>query len=345
MSTGSLLTTVVGSYPQPDWLIYREALRGQPPPRVRARGIWRVEEKFLEQAQDDATILAIRDMESAGVDMITDGEMRRESYSNKFATSLEGMDVQNPAAITGRSGRQVMVPRIVGPVRWKGPIMLRDAEFLRRNTNRLTKITIPGPFTVTQQAKNEFYSDEASLAMDVALAINEEAKAVKAGGVDVVQLDEPYLQVAPEKAKQYAVEAINRAFKGVGGPKALHTCFGYGYIIKNKPNGYPFLAELNDCDAEMVSIEAAQPNLDPAVLEGLPNKTIIFGVIDLGDNTVEAPETVAARIRSALKVVPAERLFVAPDCGMKYLDRGVAYAKLKAMMEGAKLVRSQFSAG
>lgn len=342
MSAESILTTVVGSYPQPDWLVDRESLRGQPPPRVRARGIWRVEDKHLEQAQDDATLLAIRDMESAGVDVITDGEIRRESYSNRFATALEGMDIRNPGVVTGRSGRQVMVPRVVGHIRWMGPILLRDAEFLRRNTRRRTKVTIPGPFTVTQQAKNEFYPDEASLAMDVALAINQEAKSLKTAGIDVVQLDEPYLQVAPEKAKEYAVDAINRAFRGVEGPKALHTCFGYGYIIKNKPNGYSFLAELNECDAEMVSIEAAQPNLDPAILEELPDKKIILGVINLGDDTVEAPETVSARIRGALKEISVERLIVAPDCGMKYLDRGVAFAKLKAMVDGAELVRGGF---
>ena len=336
-----LLTTVVGSYPQPDWLVDRENLKGRPPPRIRAREIWRVEEKFLEQAQDDATLLAIRDMESAGIDIITDGEIRRESYSNRFATTLEGMDLQNPGIIVGRTGRQVQVPRVVGPIRWKGPVLLRDAEFLRRNTNRHTKVTIPGPFTVTQQTKNEFYSDEVNLAKDIAVAVNQEAKALRTAGIDVVQLDEPYLQAAPEKAKQYAVEVINLALDGIGGPTALHTCFGYAYIVKNKPNGYPFLAELNECNVEQLSIEAAQPNLDPAALESIHDKIIILGVVDLGEVSIETPETVVTRLRNALKFITPERLIAAPDCGMKYLDRSVAFRKLRALVEGAKILRAE----
>ncbi len=301
MKAEPLLTTAVGSYPQPDWLVDRENLKGRPPPRVRAREIWRVEEKFLERAQDDATLLAIREMESAGIDIVTDGEIRRESYSNRFATALDGIDTRNPGIAIGRTGRPTPVPRVVGPIRWKKPILLRDAEFLRQNTDRRTKITLPGPFTITQQAQNDFYPDEASLAKDVAIAVNQEAKTLKVAGVDVVQIDEPYLQAKPEKAKEYAVEVINRALEGVEGPTALHSCFGYAHIVKNKPNGYSFLTELDECVVNQLSIEAAQPNLDLATLESIHNKTIILGVINLDDVHVETPEMVAARIRKALK--------------------------------------------
>jgi len=334
-------TTVVGSYPQPDWLVDRENLRNRPPPRTKAPEIWRVAERWLLDAQDDATLLAIRDLESAGIDIITDGEIRRESYSNKFATSLEGMDTKNPGVIVGRSGRPVQVPRVVGPIRRRGPVLLRDAEFLRRNTRRLAKVTIPGPFTVTQQAKNDYYPDEASLAKDVAVAINEEAKAVMATGIDVIQLDEPYLQVAPEKAKEYAVEAVNRALEGVGGTTALHTCFGYGFIIKNKPSGYGFFDELNDVKVQQLSLEMAQPKVDASMLEKIEEKTIMVGVLDLGDMNIETPETVAERIRTAAKRTSPERVIPAPDCGMKYLDRGVALAKLRALVQGAEIARAE----
>lgn len=341
VGNGLLPTTVVGSYPQPDWLIDRIKLRNRPPPRARAADIWRVSTEFLQQAQDDATILAIRDMEAAGIDIITDGEIRRESYSNRFVLSLEGFNAENPGTIAGRTGRPVQVPRVVSQVRWKHPVLLGDAEFLRKNTTRMTKATVPGPFTVTQQAVNEYYSDDASLAIDVAEAINQEAKALKSAGIDIIQLDEPYLQAAPEKAREYAVEAINRALEGVSTPTVLHTCFGYGYMIKDKPAEYPFLDELNECKADQLSLETAQPKLDQALLERIRDKKIILGVINLGDSKIESPEEVAARIRSALKHAPPERLVAAPDCGMKYLERGVAYAKLCALAQGAGLVRRE----
>jgi len=301
-----------------------------------------VEPKFLRLAQDDATLLAIKDMESAGVDVITDGEIRRESYSVTFATSLEGMDSEHPGEIVGRSGRKVQVPRVVGPIRWKGPTLVHDAEFLRRNSAKRTKVTIPGPFTVTQQAKNDYYKDEADLAIDVAAAVNKEAKAVKSTGVDVIQLDEPYLQTAPEKARQYAIEAINIALEGVEGTTALHTCFGYGYIIRDKPNGYPFLGELSQCKAKQISFEAAQPNLDPGIFAEF-DKTIILGVLNLGDQRVETPSEVKARAKRALGRIPPERLILAPDCGMKYLEREVALGKLNSMVAAAKDLRSELS--
>jgi 5-methyltetrahydropteroyltriglutamate--homocysteine methyltransferase len=336
-----LLTTVVGSYPQPDWLVDRENLQSHLPPRIRAREIWRVEERFLEQAQDDATLLAIRDMERAGIDIISDGEMRRESYSNHFATALGGVDLENPGIALGRTGRPNQVPRIVGPVRRLRPVEVRDVEFLRRNTDRRIKITIPGPFTVTQQAQNDYYPDDKALAMDVAVAVNEEIKDLQAAGADVVQLDEPYLQAWPEKAREYGVEVINRALEGIEGTTALHMCFGYAAIVHNKPNQYPFLEELRDCVVKQVSIEAAQPRLDPSTLRQLTGKTIILGVLDLNDMEVEAPEVVAERIRAALRYVEPEQLILAPDCGMKYLTRGVAFGKLKALVEGTKIVRTE----
>lgn len=338
-----LTTTVVGSYPQPDWLIDRDNLGSRLPPRVRARELWRVEERFLEQAQDDATLLAIRDMELAGIDVISDGEMRRESYSNRFATALEGVDLDKPGVAVDRTGHENPVPRIVGPVRRARRVEARDVEFLRANTDRRIKITLPGPFTMTQQAQNDYYPDEQSLALDFAAAVNAEIRDLQAAGADVVQIDEPYLQARAEKARAYAVDAINRALEGIEGETALHTCFGYAHIVHDRPPGYSFLDELNDCAVGQVSLEAAQPDLDPSVLQALPGKTIILGVLDLGDPAIEAPATVAERIRRALEFVPPDRLIVAPDCGMKYLPREVAFGKLRALVEGTRAVRAELS--
>jgi 5-methyltetrahydropteroyltriglutamate--homocysteine methyltransferase len=308
---------------------------------VRAREIWRVPEPFLEQAQDDATLVAIGDMEKAGLDIITDGEIRRESYSNRFATALDGFDIDHPGTALDRTGHPNPVPRIVGPVRRIRPVEVRDLEFLRQRTSRPVKITVPGPFTVTQQAQNEYYADERSLALAVAAAINEEIKDLFTAGADVVQIDEPYLQARPEQARAYGVEVINRALEGVTGTTALHMCFGYAAIVHDRPGRYAFLPELNGCTAEQISIEAAQPNLDLSVLRSLPDKTIILGVLNLGDEQVETPQVVADRIRGALQHIEPERLIIAPDCGMKYLPRTVAFAKLQAMVEGARIVREE----
>jgi 5-methyltetrahydropteroyltriglutamate--homocysteine methyltransferase len=339
MAATVLSTTVVGSYPQPGWLINRERLADRLPPRVRARELWRVPEPFLEEAQDDATRLAVRDMELADVDVITDGEMRRESYSNRFATALEGVDLEVPGVAVDRTGHENPVPRVVGPIRRTRPVEVRDVEFLRSITNRRVKITVPGPFTMTQQAQNDHYGDEQSLALAYASAVNEELRDLKAAGADVVQIDEPYLQARPEPAREYAIEAINRALDDVEGETVLHTCFGYTHIVHDRPPGYPFLRELDDCQATHLSLEAAQPNLDPEVLRDVPNKVIVLGVLDLGSSDVEPPDVVADRIRKALTVLPPERLVVAPDCGMKYLPRERAFRKLEAMVAGARLVR------
>jgi 5-methyltetrahydropteroyltriglutamate--homocysteine methyltransferase len=333
-----LVTTVVGSYPQPNWLIDRDRLGERLPPRVRARELWRVPEPYLGEAQDDATRLAVDDMERAGVDVVTDGEMRRESYSNRFATALEGIDLDNPGVALDRTGHENPVPRVVGPIRRTRPVEVRDVEFLRSLTSRRIKITVPGPFTMTQQAQDDHYADERELALAYAAAVNAELRDLKAAGADVVQIDEPYLQARPEPARRYAVEAINRALAGIEGETVLHTCFGYAHVVKDKPTtGYPFLGELNECLATHVSLEAAQPGLDPAVLRELPGKTIVLGVLDLGAETVETPDEVARRIDRALEVVPPEQLVVAPDCGMKYLPRSRAFGKLKAMVAGARL--------
>jgi 5-methyltetrahydropteroyltriglutamate--homocysteine methyltransferase len=317
MTETLLPTTVVGSYPQPDWLIDRDKLTTLPPVRVRANELWRVPESWLEQAQDDATVLAIRDMERAGIDIITDGEIRRESYSNRFATALSGIDLDTPAAVPGRTGGSVTVPRVVGPIRRLRPVEVRDVEFLRRNTDRTIKITLPGPFTMSRQAKNEYYKDEEELVMDYAAAVNAEIRDLKAAGADVIQLDEPWVQARPEEARRLALPAIDRALEGIPGPTALHLCFGYAYVARNKPSGYSFL----------------------------PEQTVIFGVISMGDPVPEAPQTVAARIRRALEHIPPERLIPAPDCGMKYIPRDTAFAKLKALAEGAAIVRRELTGG
>jgi 5-methyltetrahydropteroyltriglutamate--homocysteine methyltransferase len=344
MMTETLLpTTVVGSYPQPDWLIDRDRLTHLPPVRVRAQELWRVAEPWLEAAQDDATRLAVHDMEEAGIDIVSDGEIRRESYSNRFATALSGVDLDNPAEVRGRSSGTVVVPRIVGPVRRLHPVEVRDVEFLRRLTDRTIKITLPGPFTMSRQAKNEYYKDEEELVMDYAAAVNAELRDLKMAGADVVQLDEPWLQARPEEARRLALPAIDRAFDGIPGPTALHLCFGYAYVSRDKPNGYSFLSELAGARVEQISIEAAQPDLDLANLDGLGGKTVIFGVISMGDPEPETPQTVAARIRAALAHVPPERLIPAPDCGMKYLPRDIAFAKLKALADGAAIVRRELA--
>jgi 5-methyltetrahydropteroyltriglutamate--homocysteine methyltransferase len=332
----ALVTTVVGSYPQPDWLIDRERLGERLPPRVRASELWRVPEPLLREAQDDATRLAVQDMERAGVDVITDGEMRRESYSNRFATALDGLDLDKPGVALDRTGHENPVPRVVGRIRRTRPVEVRDVEFLRSITDRRIKITVPGPFTMTHQAQNDHYADERSLALAYAEAVNEELHDLKAAGADVVQIDEPYLQARPEQAREYAVEAIDRALEGIEGETVLHTCFGYAHIVKDRPTGYPFLRELNDCAATHLSLEAAQPDLDPAVLREVSDKVILLGVLDLGSDEVESAEVVAERIRRALAVTGPERLVVAPDCGMKYLSRELALRKLEAMVAGAR---------
>ena len=335
---GALVTTVVGSYPQPDWLIDRQRLGDRLPPRVRARELWRVPEPLLEAAQDDATRLAVQDMERAGVDVITDGEMRRESYSNRFATALDGVDLDEPGVALDRTGHENPVPRVVGPIRRREPVEVRDVQFLRSITDRRIKITVPGPFTMTHQAQDDHYGDERNLALAYADAVNAELRDLKAAGADVVQIDEPYLQARPEPAREYAVEAVDRALDGIEGDTVLHTCFGYAHIVHDRPSGYPFLRELNECAASHLSLEAAQPDLEPEVLRELPDKVIVLGVLDLGSAEAETPEVVAGRIRSALEVLPPERLVVAPDCGMKYLPRELAFRKLEAMVEGARLV-------
>ena len=341
MPSTLLPTTLVGSYPQPDWLIDRALLAKQMPPRVRAQQLWRVPSEWLEQAQDDATLLAIRDQERAGIDILTDGEMRRESYSNRFATALDGVDLDHPATITSRSGHPISVPRVVGKIRRKHPVQVRDLEFLRANTDRSIKITVPGPFTMSQQAENAYYPDAATMSLDYAEAVRAEIRDLFAAGADVVQIDEPWMQAFPERAREFGLAALNHALDGITGTTAVHICFGYGALVAGRPAGYSFLPELAGSPVLQVSIETAQSNLDCSVLQKLAGKTIILGVVDLGNHQVETAEAVAARIRRALPFVGPDRLVIAPDCGLKYLPRPVAFAKMKAMVDGARLVRAQ----
>jgi len=336
-----LPTTVVGSYPQPDWLVDRQMLGSRLPPRTRALEIWRVAPDLLEQAQDDATLVAIRDMERAGIDIVSDGEIRRESYSNRFATALDGMDLDNPGTALDRTGHPNPVPRVVGAIRRTRAVEKRDVEFLRANTDHTIKATLPGPFTMSQQAQDDYYKDEEELAMALAAAVNEEVRDLFAAGADIVQLDEPYLQARAEKAERFALKAINRALEGIEGTTALHTCFGYAHIVHNRPKGYPFLEPLADATVDQISMESAQQNVDLGVLKSLNGKTLIVGVIDLADESaVESHELVVSRIKNALRFVEADRLIVAPDCGMKYLPRETAFGKLKVLAEAAAAVRS-----
>jgi 5-methyltetrahydropteroyltriglutamate--homocysteine methyltransferase len=338
-------TTLVGSYPQPEWLIDRKKLAGRFPPRVRAKELWRVAPEYLEQAQDDATVLAIRAQEQAGLDIVTDGEMRRESYSNRFATALDGVDIDNPGTALDRSGHPNPVPRVTGKIRRRHAVEVRDLEFLKANTDRMVKMTVPGPFTMSQQAQNDFYDSDEEMALDYADAVNAEIKDLFAAGADIVQIDEPYMQARPEKARKFGLKAVKRAIEGVTGTMALHICFGYAAIIHERPHGYSFLPEFSDTALDQISIETAQSNLDTAVLATLPGKTIILGVLDLADMNVEAPEIVAQRIRKALPNVPADKIVVAPDCGLKYLPREVAFGKMRAMVAGAAIVRRELDGG
>jgi 5-methyltetrahydropteroyltriglutamate--homocysteine methyltransferase len=338
-----LPVTLVGSYPQPEWLIDRKRLSERLPPRVRARELWRVAPEWLEEAQDDATLLAICDQERAGLDIITDGEMRRESYSNRFATALEGVDIDTPGTGMDRSGKPNVVPRIIGKIRRKHPVEVRDVQFLRANTDRKIKMTVPGAFTMAQQAQNIFYEHEEEMIADYAAAVNEEIKDLFAAGADIVQVDEPYMQARPDKARKYAVQALNRALDGVTGVTAVHLCFGYAAIVHERPSGYSFLPELAETRVDQISIETAQSSLDCSILEKLPGKTIMVGVLDLSTPVIETPETVAARIRRALPHVSADRIIVAPDCGLKYLPRDSAFGKMQAMVAGATLVRAELA--
>ena len=334
-------TSLVGSYPQPDWLIDRERLGDRLPPRVRAKELWRVEPAYLEQAQRDATLLAIQAQEEAGLDILTDGEICRESYSNRFATALDGVDIDHPGTGMDRSGHPNTVPRVTGPIRRRHPVEVEDLRFLRASTSRTVKITVPGPFTMSQQAQDDYYGSPEALALGYAEAVNEEIKDLFAAGADIVQLDEPYLQARPEPAHQYGVKVVNRALEGVTGTTAVHLCFGYAAIVHDRPPGYSFLPELAECSCDQISIETAQSGLDCSVLSALDGKTIILGVLDLNDTTVETPETVAARVRRALPYVPPERLVLAPDCGMKYLPRDAAFGKLTAMTAAAARLRAE----
>lgn len=337
-----LPTSLVGSYPQPEWLIDRAKLSKQVP-RVRADDLWLVAPDKLEAAQDDATVLAIREQERVGLDIVTDGEQRRESYSNRFATALDGIDIDNPGTVINRNGRPIPVPRVVGPIRRTRPIELHDLEFLRANTGRAIKATLPGPFTMGKQAQDDYYKDEEAVALAYAAAVNAEIKDLFAAGADVVQIDEPWMQQHPDKARQYGLKALDRALDGVTGAVAVHLCFGYAAVVHDKPPGYSFLPELEGSKAQQISIEAAQPKLDLKILKELPTKTIILGVIDLADMTIETPQIIAARIRAALAQVAAERIVVAPDCGMKYLPRAVAFGKMQAMVQGTAIVRRELT--
>ncbi len=344
MNTLPLLpTTVVGSYPQPDWLVDRAVLTGRMPPRVRAKEIWRVAEPMLEGAQDDATLIAIRDMERAGIDIVTDGEIRRESYSNRFALALDGIDLDNPAEVMGRTGRTTTVPRVVGKIRRRGPVETRDVEFLTANTDRMTKITLPGPFTLSQQAFDGHYGDPEAMAMDYAVAVNEEAHDLKRAGIDIIQFDEPWMEQYHDRAKVFGLKVLNRALQGIEGTTIVHVCFGYAHVVPNKPAGYSILETLDGCIAKQISIEAAQPKLDLGVLQSLPGKSILLGVLNLGSEEVETAGQVAERIRAALPFLPAERMVPAPDCGMKYLPRARAFGKLQALAAGAAIVRHELA--
>jgi 5-methyltetrahydropteroyltriglutamate--homocysteine methyltransferase len=235
------------------------------------------------------------------------------------------------------------VPRVVGKITRTRPVEVRDMQFLRANTAKSAKITLPGPFTMGQQVKDEFYGDAEAMCMDYARAVNEEAHDLVSAGADVIQLDEPWLRNDPDEAKRYAVKVINRALQGITVPTVVHLCFGYAAVVPglSKPSGYSFLPQLADTVAQQISIESAQPRIDLGVLKELAPKKVMLGVIDLSDPEVETPQKVAGRIRAGLKYLSPDKLLPAPDCGMKYLPRETAIGKLRALVAGAALVRSE----
>lgn len=344
MAAALLPTTVMGSYPQPGWLVDRDMLVGEGVPRVRAEGIWKVDQAFRSEAIEAAVLAAIADQEEAGVDIITDGEIGRESYFNHFANSLGGVDTERLGSGVNRRGGQAVVPLVSGPIRRIHPIELAAARFLRAHTSHRTKVTVPGPFTLSQLAQDDYYGNQRSLAMAYAGAINEELRDLESAGIDVLQLDEPYLQANADVARGFAVEAVAAAVDGIGATTTLHTCYGYALYMGDKSGGYPFLSDLADAPVDYVAIEAAQPRLDPATVAELAPRSVVFGVLDLGTEEVEKPEEIAQRIRAALEHIDPDRLSVSPDCGMKFLPRPVARAKLAAMVEGARMVRSELGA-
>ena len=335
-------TSLVGSYSQPDWLIDKDKLKGRFPPRTRAQELWRVSSEYLAEAQQDAVRLAVEDQLKAGLDIITDGEACRESYSNHFATALEGIDIDSPGEALDRSGEPVPVPRITGPIKRKHPVSVDEVRYLRSLTDRKIKFTVPGPFTMSQQAQNDFYASPAEAAMDYAAAVREEVLDLFAAGADVVQLDEPYMQARPEAAEAYGVDALNAALEGVKGDTCVHICFGYAMLIHERPEGYSFLPQLANACCKQISIETAQSSLDCNVLTSLPEQTILLGVIDLSTSEVETPELIVERVERALPYIDKERLVLAPDCGMKYLPREVSLAKLEAMVSAARILRKRY---
>jgi len=337
-------TTLVGSYPQPDWLVDKDMLLTSGPPRVRMRDVWRPDADLLESAQDDATLVALHDQERAGIDIVTDGEVRRESYFNRFANALDGIDVDNPGTVLGRTGKPTLVPRVTGPIKRTTPVQVRDVAFLRAHTDREIKITVPGAFTMAKMALDEHYGDLEPLIMAYAQVLNEEIREMKDAGADVIQIDEPHMAAHPIEARRHGIAAIDKALDGIEGTTVVHMCFGYAYVVAEKPSGYVFLPELDKCCAQAISIEAAEPGLDPAILAELPSKQVLYGVINLGDETVETPEIIADRLRGALAHISPDRLIAAPDCGMKYLPRDVAFGKLQAMVAGAQIVRDELAA-
>jgi 5-methyltetrahydropteroyltriglutamate--homocysteine methyltransferase len=336
-----LPTMIVGSLPQPDWLIDRERLGHRFPPRVRARELWRIPEEFLQEAQDDATLAALRSQEEAGLDVVTDGEIRRESYSNHFATALGGLDLEHPGTVRNRSGIDIPVPRVTGELRRPSPVQVEDVRFLRAHTDRAIKITVPGPFTMAQQSQDEHYRDDRALALAYADVVRQEIADLFAAGADIVQVDEPWLQARPDVARRYGAEAVSRALADAAGPVHVHLCFGYAAMVSERPEGYSFLAELADTPADTISIETAQSGLDPATLRPLRGKGIALGVLDLSTPEVEKPETVADRVWRALDHVDVDRLALSSDCGLKYLPRASAAGKMRALTEAAAVLRSE----
>ena len=334
-----MLTSLVGSYPQPEWLIDREKLRGRLPPRIRARDLWRIDPQYLRDAQDAAVLMAIRDQERAGLDIVTDGEMRRESYSNYFVSALEGVDVDEPGTVLDRSGNPMPAPRVTGPIRRRDPVETRDVEFLRANTDRTVKVTVPGPFTMAAQADNQFYEHPEDVAFAFADAVRQEVSDLFAAGADIVQLDEPWMESRSDAARAYGLETLQRALDGITGTTALHICFGYPLFVPDHQRAYRYLPELAAAPVDQISIETAQAELDVSVLAQLAGKTVILGVIALHEEAVETPETVAERIARARPYV--DDIVAAPDCGMKYLSRESAFGKLRSLVAGARLSASR----
>jgi len=341
-----LQTMIVGSLPRPTWLAQ--------PGQIYAQ--WRLEGDMLSEGQDDAVLLAIDDQQEARLSILTDGEQRRRHYIWGFCEGLEGIDYSRMVKIQTRGNRYgVMVDaaRVVGPLRRARPTMLSALQFLRQHTDKPVKVTLPGPMTTADTLADEHYGSRRALAMDLAKLLNEEACELAENGCDIVQFDEPCFNIYLDEVEEWGIGALERAAQGVRSKTAVHICYGYGIgpVLQWKTKNTDWthynrtLPLLRNSTISQISVECAASGVDPSVLGLAKGKDLMVGVIDVGTEAIETPETVAARIRIALEYVAPDKLFPSTDCGMAPRSRTAARGKMKALEAGAAMVRGELVRG